>query len=240
MGLGISMGLGIKKSSKLGSDGWSPLDEASLVTWYKSGVGVTGTTAVTQWDDQSSNNNHLTNTTGANEAAFNSAENSLTMVADDIMNTTSQIALPSFTIGFVVDPSESPIDANLILGDGDTNKNAIWIYNNTALRFRYGGAGAAGFTKGIGLNAGNDFLDKCYVILERDVENTWLWFNGVRQNASTNSSGSLDLLIDKIGDIAWVGAGNSYKGEFYEIVIFSAYDSSGDLIANLNSRLASV
>ncbi|WP_223302363.1 hypothetical protein, partial [Flavobacterium branchiophilum] len=43
--------------------------------WYKSNVGVTNATGVSQWDDQSGNARHLTQSTTASRPVYNTTSN---------------------------------------------------------------------------------------------------------------------------------------------------------------------
>jgi hypothetical protein len=55
---------------------FAPTDLANLWGWYKADAGVTGTTSVTAWDDQSGNGNNLAATTGQEPVLVTSGLNS--------------------------------------------------------------------------------------------------------------------------------------------------------------------
>jgi hypothetical protein len=52
---------------------FTPLSLTSLKGWYKSDVGVTIVTGVSQWDDQSGNTNHLVQATGGSQPTVTAA-----------------------------------------------------------------------------------------------------------------------------------------------------------------------
>lgn len=56
---GAEMNIGNRLSVEITPNEFVPTDIADLWSWYESGVGVTGTTSVTQWNDQSGNGRNL-------------------------------------------------------------------------------------------------------------------------------------------------------------------------------------
>lgn len=100
-----------------------------MVAWYRKGIGITVATGVSQWSDQSGNNRHLTQATGANQPALQGDNTILFDGVNDYLKTSS------FTL---VQPSTV-----YILG-----QQVAWTYG----RYWFDGAGLNG--GGI-LQAGN-------------------------------------------------------------------------------------
>jgi hypothetical protein len=58
---------------KRGSSQWSPLSLGPLA-WYRSDLGVTVATGVSEWQDQSGNGHHLVQAVGANQPAYSASD----------------------------------------------------------------------------------------------------------------------------------------------------------------------
>jgi hypothetical protein len=208
---------------------WSPLDETSLVAWYRKGSEITLVGSdVSKWADSSSNSHDMVQADEDERPAYSAG--ALTFVNADKTNlqTTSQISLSGdFTIGIRLYPTSFN---NVVIADNTTINEFFKITTSSQIRVRMdSGSNQANLDLDSG-TFGDDYL-----ILTRVSNVLTLWKNGVAQTGTTPTlSGTSD--IDAIGvrrtDL------NGYEGTIIEIQIYSG--SSAALTANINDRLSTL
>lgn len=207
---------------------WSPLDEETVVAWYRKATGITlNGSNVSQWSDQTTNNRHMVQATANEQPAYSAGILTFDPTTyTQNLQTTGQISLSgTFTIGFRANPSTFN---NVILGD-NTTSNEFFKYNaNDRLSVKIDGT-----IKHLDLDSGTFGND--YIVITRDGSNVLtLYKNGTAQSATQTLAGTAD--IDAIGVRATDV--NAYDGTVTEIVIFDSI--SQRLIQNVNSRLSSL
>jgi hypothetical protein len=212
--------------------GWSPSQESSLVAWYQYRTGVTTSASpdfnVSQWDDQSSNNNHLvqatlseqpTNGTGVNKGTI-----TFTPANIENLDTTAQITLTGdLTIGIRLNITTA---GKTILGDNTSSSEFLKSVDTTNLRFKFDGN-----TLDFALDDGT--LGDGYLVITR-TSNEWeIRWDSVLQTDTETQSGT--VLIDNVGvrktDL------NAFDGTIKEIQIYSAANATltADVLARLKN-----
>jgi len=226
--LSLKQSLSLNTRKTVGGS-WNPNVEGSVVAWYQKEVGITlNGSNVSRWNDSSSNDHNMEQSTEENQPAYSAGE--LTFVSADNTNlrTTSQITLTgAFTIGIKLTPTGS--NTGTFLADITTNNEFFKLTSTTNFRAKIDGNLA-----NINLDSGT-FGDD-YLVITRDGSNLLtLNKNGVAQSTTTTTAGTAD--IDAIGLRSGSGSGvNGYDGVIEEVQIFSS--SSTALTANVNAYLA--
>ena len=216
---------------------WSPLSEATLVAWWKKAADVTydpsSPYGVSQWDDQSTNNNHFRQVVGLEQPVYagNLGVNKGTLTFDKTassnLDTTSQISLTGdFTIGVKLNVASVGC---VLLADNTATGEFIKFFSTSIIRVKIDNATAVD----ISLDSGT-LLDDGYLVLTRVSDTITLWWNGVAQSTTADLAGTAD--IDNLGvrktDL------NPYDGTIREVQIYSG--SSAALTADVNHRLATL
>lgn len=134
---------GPSMSRRRGAATFSPSSLTNLRGWYKSDVGITIATGVSQWDDQSGNGNHLVQATGGAQpvvtaAAINGRDAITFDGVDDVLTVTFALAQPLTFFAMIRQDTWTNGD---ILLNAKTVSAAVAIQQLTT-------------TPGIGLNAG--------------------------------------------------------------------------------------
>tara|TARA_R100000963_G_C4640707_1_gene104350 strand:- start:343 stop:1038 length:696 start_codon:yes stop_codon:yes gene_type:complete len=212
---------------------WTPVHDESLVAWWQHATGITDGGSpnyrVSQWDDQSDNDNHFkqsqlterpVNGTGATSGVL-----TFTPAASENLDTTSQISLAGdFTIGVALYLAAG---GGVLLADNTTSGEFIRFFSTTVMRIKIDNATAVDITKDEG-----NFLEKGYLVLTRTSDLITLHWNGVAQADTETLSGTAD--IDNLG-LRRTDT-NPYDGTVSEVMIFSS--SSAALTAEVNARLS--
>ena len=210
--------------------GWSPVDESSLVAWYRKGVGITlSGSDVQSWDDSSGNGHTMVQLTASEMPTYYIPTGNLSFVNADINNlqTSSQISLAGqFTVGIRFYPTAFN---NVVIGDNTADGELFKLTASDRLRIKVYNSATVDLDLDRG-SFGNDYL-----VITRDGSNVCAFSqNGTLQADTGALSGTID--IDAIGvrktDL------NAYTGGIKEIQIYSS--TSAALTANVNNRLASI
>ena len=231
------LGLALSLSTIRGLGRWTPLDEPTVVGWWKYNVDVTdsGATAykVSQWNDQSTNNNHFLQSVLAEQPANGTGggANRGTITFDPSgsqnMDTTSQISLTGdFTIGVALNLTGG---GGVLLADNTVNGEFFRFFSTSVIRIKIDNATAVDITKDSGT-----FLGKAYMVLTRVSNVITLHWNGVAQADTETLSGTAD--IDNLG--VRKTDTNPYDGSVSEVQIYSS--SSAALTAEVNARLSTI
>lgn len=114
---------------------WTPLSLGNTVLygWYKGDAGLSVTTdgaAVATWNDQSTNNKHLSQTTTANQPVFRTAANGVNGIP--VLEFPSSVATPRF------------IQDTAFLGSDSDGFSFYVVSRNLPVRTQYGGAWMVG------------------------------------------------------------------------------------------------
>lgn len=229
----LGLGNSVSASQYPGGE-WLPLDESSCELWAQKNVGLTlNESAVSGWNDQSGNDNHLTQTTAGHQPSGHT-DGVITLdggTSNQHFDLTSQLTLGgAFMVGMRLSPASTPSN-ECLFGDLTTANHFVRMANDGVLHFKNSSS-----VKGIPLDGGTTFGDG-YLLLNRDASDAiTLYVDGVLQAATITSSSSGDVLIDAIG--ARGATVNEFGGRMSEILIFSA--SSADLISNVNTYLSTI
>ena len=125
------LGLGLEVTSSEYQQEFTITDVSNLSLWLQNGVGVTAA----KWDDSSGNNNHVTQSTEANQATVSGGGLDFEETDDAHYDLTSTITIAQnagFCIAVVVD--QESVSNNTILSK-DTD-DQIQIVNSSVIRFR--------------------------------------------------------------------------------------------------------
>ena len=216
---------------------WSPISEPHLVAWWKKAADVTYDASspygVSQWDDQSTNNNHFRQAVIAEQPVYagNLGVNKGTLTFDknvsSNLDTTSQISLSAnFTIGVKLNLATAGC---VLLADNTATGEFIRFFSTSVLRVKIDNATAVDLS----LDSGT-FVGDAYMVLTRFDSLLTLHWNGVAQADTETLGGTAD--IDNLGvrktDL------NPYDGTIREVQIYSS--SSAALTADVNHRLATL
>ena len=214
---------------------WSPRDESSLVGWWQHATDVTDDGSpnykVSQWDDQSDNNNHFKQGTLSERPVNGTGATSGVITFDpsntENLETTSQISLSGdFTIGAAIHVAAGGC---VLLADNTANGEFFRFFSTTIIRIKIDNATAVDISKDEGT-----FLEKAYMILTRVSDTITLHWNGVAQADTEDLAGTAD--IDNLG--VRKTDTNPYNGTVSEVMIFSS--SSAALTAEVNARLSTI
>jgi hypothetical protein len=227
--------LGLKQSLSLSSNralgGWTPDSEGTdLVAWYKNKEGITlNGSDVSRWDDSSSSDHHMLQSTAEKQPAYNASTGALTFdkTASQSLQTTSQISISNaFTIGVRLNPSSINV---IVLGDNTEPNEFFKITSSTILRLK-----ADGNIGDITVNDG-DLTDDNYLVVTRNASNlVSLYVNGILQTDTETLAGTVD--IDAIG-VRRID-NNPYSGTISEIQIYRT--TSLALTNNVNDYLSNL
>ena len=226
--LSLKQSLGLNSNRALG--GWTPDSEGTdLVAWYKNKVGISlNGSNVSRWDDSSSSDHNMIQSTEEKQPAYNASTGALTFdkTAAQSLQTTSQISISGdFTVGVRLDPSAINV---IVLGDNTINNEFFKIKDSTTLRFKTDGSQVD-----ITVNDG-DLTDDNYLVVTRASNVVSLYVNGTLQTDTETLAGIVD--IDAIG--VRNPEANPYDGIIKEVQI---YDSTSlALTANVNDYLSNL
>ena len=212
---------------------WTPLDESSLVGWWRHATDVADDGSpnykVSQWKDQSDNNNHFVQGTLSERPVNGTGATSgvITFDPDNTENleTTSQISLSGdFTIGVALNLAAGGC---VLLADNTANGEFFRFFSTSVIRIKIDNATAVDISKDEGT-----FLGKAYMVLTRRSDEITLYWNGTAQADTEELTGTAD--IDNLG--VRKTDTNPYDGSVSEVMIFSS--SSAALTAEVNTRLS--
>ena len=228
------LGLGNSVSANQYPGGWLPSDESSCELWTQKNVGLTlNGSAISAWNDQSGNNNHLVQTTSSHQPSGHTG-GVITFdggTSDQHFDLSAQLTLSgAFMVGMRLNPQATP-NVDCLFGDNTAANHFVRLNNDTALHWKNSTS-----LKGLALNGGTTFGDG-YLLINRDASDVVsLYVDGVLQLATITSNASGNFLLDAIG-IRRSDA-NEYDGTMSEIIVFST--SSADLISNVNTYLSTI
>lgn len=223
--LALKQSLSLVTSKLFG--GWSPLDEGSLLAWYKYETGVFRTGAsVYLWEDSSLNSNDMEQTTEDNRPQLNASSGALDFTASNVsfLQSAEQITLSgAFTIAFRIIATSFNVT---IIGDNTTSQEYIKLTSTTNLRLTIDGSNVNLENSG-GFGTNN-------IIITRDGDNNVKLYVDGSLTDTQHLEGDSD--IDALGVRATNL--NSFDGSMYEVQIYSS--TSAALNTNINNRLSNL
>ena len=230
----LAQKLGLNLSS-LKTALWTPRDESSLVAWWRHATDVADDGSpnykVSQWKDQSGNNNHFIQGTLSERPVNGTGATSGVITFDpsntENLETTSQISLSGdFTIGIKLNLANAGC---VLMADNTANGEFIRFFSTSVIRIKIDNATAVDISKDEGTWPGD-----AYMVLTRSSGTITLYWNGTAQADTEDLTGTAD--IDNLGvrktDL------NPYDGTISEVMIFSS--SSAALTAEANARLSTI
>jgi hypothetical protein len=220
LGLGLSL-------PNMGKNSWEPVEESSLVAWYKfnSGITLSGSDVQT-WADSSTNSYDMTQATASEQPAYTSGYLTFDSADTHNLQTSGQISLSgAFTIGIRFYPDAFN---NVLIADNTTANEFFKLTSSSRITVKIDGG-----SKNMDLDAGT--FGNGYIVLTRTAAGLMtLHYNGVAQSATMTLTGTSD--IDAIGvrktDV------NPYDGRLWEIQIYN--DTSASLTTLVNNYLATI
>lgn len=226
--LSLKQSLSLNTIRPLGD--WQPSDEgARLTAWYKNQTGISlNGLDVSRWSDSSEYSNHMLQTVGSKQPAYNSG--AIRFVSADVQSLQTagtDIELSgTFTIGIKLNIAAA---GGVIIGDNTETGEFFRLHSTTILRIKIDNAAAD-----VQLDSGT--WGDGYMVVTRNASNViTLWWNGVQQTTATpTQSGTAN--IDTIG--VRNPNNNPYEGTISEIQIFNA--ESTELTTNVNSYLSAI
>jgi hypothetical protein len=228
--LALKQALSLVSTKNIGGGEWNPIDEASLLAWYKNKTGISlNGTDVKQWSDSSTNSFDLVQNTDSEQPAYNASNGELTFVPGDSQNLQTdgtQISISgAFTVAFRANPNTF---SGAILADNTTTNEFLKYFSSSSLRIKIDGV-----QQTLTLDSGT-FGDN-YIVITRDSSDVIKFYkDGVLQADSDTIAGTMD--IDAIGVRA---TDNSpYDGTVSDVQIYTSEDSA--LSANINTYLSNI
>jgi hypothetical protein len=220
LGLGLSL-------PNMGKNPWEPIEESSLVAWYKFNDGITlSGTDVQTWADSSTNSHDMTQATASEQPAYTDGYLTFNSTDTNNLQTSSQISLTgAFTIGIRFYPDEFN---TVLIADNTTANEFIKATSTTRINIKIDGTN-------LSLDLDSGTIGNGNIVITRDGANLiTLHHNGVAQSGTGTVSGTSD--IDAIGvrktDV------NPYDGRLWEVQIYN--DTSAALTRLVTNYLATI
>jgi hypothetical protein len=221
---------------------FQPGDVSNLALWLKNYVDI----AVSQWDDQSGNDNHVAQGTSGDQPAVVDGGLDFEQSEDDHMTLTTRIDLNAdtgFTLGLVMKPESYDSTQNCWLSD--SNSEFFEFQTNGKIRLKTIGTGAATSVltyTGTPFAAGSKFS----LVLTRAALATSEDGGGILATYKNNATltPSSILANSGAGQIDTLGRrdqGNdrAFDGIIYEVVVYQK-ELEGSELTNLNEYLAAI
>jgi len=226
--LALKQALSLVSTKNIGGAEWNPIDESSLLAWYKfkTGLSLNGTD-VKQWSDSSTNSFDLVQDTDSEQPAYNAANGKLTFVpgnSQNLQTSGTQISISgAFTVAFRATPNTF---SGAILADNTTTNEFLKYFSSSSFRIKIDGV-----QQTLTLDSGT--FGNNYIVITRNSSNVIRFYkDGVLQADSDTLEGTMD--IDAIGVRA---TDNSpYDGTVSDVQIYTSEDSA--LSANINNYLS--
>ena len=228
--LALKQALSLVSTKNIGGGEWNPIDEASLLAWYKNKTGISlNGTDVKQWSDSSTNSFDLVQNTDSEQPAYNASNGELTFVPGDSQNLQTdgtQISISgAFTVAFRANPNTF---SGAILADNTTTNEFLKYFSSSSFRIKIDGV-----QETLSLDSGT-FGDNYIVITRNSSNEIKLYKDGLLQDGVDTLEGTMD--IDAIGVRA---TDNSpYDGTIREVQIYTS--EASELSANINTYLSNI
>lgn len=201
---------------------FSPSDITGLKAWYVASAGVTGTTTVTAWADQSGNGYNLTAASGQEPALNSSAINglpALNFISADRMTNSSLSQTQAYTI--IVVGKLDVGNTNQVFFDSYNNVQAALYNASGTMRFLAGNTGIAGFT------ANTNW--RLHYVVGSGAASSYDINDGSPSTGNAGTNAISGISIGQIrGNPSPVASPYGLTGYIAELLIYSTTLSSGD------------
>ena len=214
---------------------FDPIDESSLLAWYKNKTGITESIGrVSYWDDSSTNNYAMQQPTAIERPAYDASTGKLTFNPSSDQSLQSPFSTMSitgeFTIGFKINVGIS--GEGTVLASNNISDRYISIKAGGTILLIHTDTGGE---YSLNLNALQSFTN-ADVVLSRDSSNlVSIYLNGNLQTDKSTISGRLE--INAIG-IRLATNTLPFDGWMSEIQIYNS--TSSTLISNVNTYLSNI
>ena len=222
MKLALTMGINSRRENLEGMGGFSLTDVDNLQVWLQNNTGITLNGAlVSQWADQSGNNNLARQTTETNQPTASGGGIDLDGT-DNFMTLNTALNLTAFTIFAVIDLDDTTLET--LIGNG-TNGDDFFRLSGTTWTIRTEGAS---FQNTLTTSAGTDkYLLTLYADVGASATRYYLEDDGTAESNNT-----IDNKTFTVKDIGRNSANAQFfNGKIYEFVIY------GDELSAANREL---
>ena len=213
---------------------FDPIDESSLLAWYKNKTGIIESIGrVSDWDDSSTNNYAMQQPTAIERPAYDASTGKLTFnpSSDQSLESESAISIAhDFTIGFKINVGTS--GEGTVLASNTISDRYISIKSASTILLLQT---SSGIEYSLSLDFAQTFTN-ANVVLSRDSSNlVRIYINGNLQADKATISGNLE-----INAIGIRSATNTlpFDGWMSEIQIYNS--TSSTLISNVNTYLSNI
>ena len=230
MKLGLTMGINSRRENLEGMGSFALTDISDLQVWLQNNTGITLNGAlVSQWADQSGNNNLARQTTETNQPTASGGGIDLDGT-DNFMTLNTALNLTAFTIFAVIDLDDTTLET--LLGNG-TNGDDFFRISGTTWTIRTEGSS---FQTTLTTSAGtNKYLLTLYSEVGGSATRYYLEDDGTAESNNT-----IDNKVFTVKDIGRNSANAQFfNGKLYEFVIYSASlstDNRESVEANIMTR----
>lgn len=222
MKLALTMGINSRRENLEGMGGFSLTDVDNLQVWLQNNTGITLNGAlVSQWADQSGNNNLARQTTETNQPTASGGGIDLDGT-DNFMTLNTALNLSAFTIFAVIDLDDTTLET--LIGNG-TNGDDFFRLSGTTWTIRTEGSS---FQTTLTTSAGTDkYLLTLYADVGASATRYYLEDDGTAESNNT-----IDNKTFTVKDIGRNSANAQFfNGKIYEFVIY------GDELSAANREL---
>jgi len=222
MKLALTMGINSRRENLEGMGGFSLTDVDNLQVWLQNNTGITLNGAlVSQWADQSGNNNLARQTTETNQPTASGGGIDLDGT-DNFMTLNTALNLSAFTIFAVIDLDDTTLET--LIGNG-TNGDDFFRLSGTTWTIRTEGSS---FQTTLTTSAGTDkYLLTLYADVGASATRYYLEDDGTAE-----SNNVIDNKTFTVKDIGRNSANAQFfNGKIYEFVIY------GDELSAANREL---
>ncbi len=212
-----------------------PQQEAALLAWYRSDVGVTQSSGVSSWSDQSGNGNDATQSTTAQKPTLvTGAVNNSVLPALSFDGANDRLVMPTdfsdLTAGaslfIVLKPTSTSGTCTPITVGNSSNADALIVQtsNTNATFVAYNNTTSSSFS-----TSNNPITVNSYQVMEQTFEpggsngTGTITINGVQQAQATNLVSTLRNVSRSINSIGMNIAGaDFFQGEIAEILFYKS------------------
>ena len=226
----LGLGNRIISSQNPSTGGFSLTDVSGLQLWLKNGGDQTLNSGnISQWNDDSGNNNHATQSTASFQPQADGG-GALLDGSDDRFDLTSNITLQQFHMFFVLD-LDSVVNETLF-GNSGNNGQFSRLQTSTRYRHKFNSSGEVkifDYASGKSVSTGTKILYEFF----RDSDSIEVFVDGDAftppLSAGTNSTdpSSHTLTINQL--FTQQNNSSNLDGHVFEVVIFNAVLTGGDL-----------
>lgn len=217
--LGLGLGCNTSAARAVGGD-FNIADVSGIAVWLKYNTGQGSITDGIQWNDQSSNGNHASQTVDAQEGSFSGGAYVTDAGANDNLDFNTQINLPgSYHVFVVLDLSEQTNEGVLSSSNSSTSFMRLGQGNATTLRLRHN---TSSNQANISMSEAFGTTKAIFEATRDSSGNVTIYKNGTSIGTAASQAGTFEL-----NQISAQSNGLS-SAEIHEVVVFTTDLSSGD------------